>query len=220
MCHTSMHLADRYYLLKFTVRLNNRGDPHQNPINLPHARKEGLLASIAANISSGHRLNCGFWPRAKAFLYSPSARGHSFKRALPYHIKVEILLHPVGGAVKLFNHFHDVECVQGVHYGGSLYAPCKRQKLKDQISGIQPLLSTFPARPLQLVRPLTNAQTWGGEDVIWTRLKFSQTPRSSLVGARSPLAARLDERRRRQLARGKGLWTLMKHQGSVAPPRW
>lgn len=95
-----------------------------------HARKSSSPL-LLGNISSGHWLNCGFWLRAKAFLYPPSARGHSFKRALPYHIKVEILLHPVGGAVKLFNHFHDVECVQGVHYGGPLYAPCKRQKLRD-----------------------------------------------------------------------------------------
>lgn len=90
---------------------------------------------------------------------TPSARGHSFKRALPYHIKVEILLHPVGSAVKLFSHFHDVERVQGIHYRGSLYASCKREKLKDYISRTQPLLNTFPARSLQLIRPLMNTQT-------------------------------------------------------------
>lgn len=94
-------------------------------------RLSGLLSSIVVNNSSGHRLNCGFWRRARLFLYFPSAQGHSFGRALPYHIKVEILLHPVGGVLKLFSHFHDVEGVQGVHYRGSLYAPCTRQKLKD-----------------------------------------------------------------------------------------
>lgn len=104
---------------------------HMHIKNCKRPRLSGLLSSIVVNNSSGHRLNCGFWRRARAFLYFPSAQGHSFGRALPYHIKVEILLHPVGGVFKLFSHFHDVEGVQGVHYRGSLYAPCTRQKLKD-----------------------------------------------------------------------------------------
>lgn len=44
---------------KFTLGPNKRGDVHQNPINLTHERKEGLLFSIVVNMSSCYRLNCG-----------------------------------------------------------------------------------------------------------------------------------------------------------------
>lgn len=151
-----MHLTDSYYLLKFTMRLNNRGDSHQNPINLTHAYEVNIISWPIFQVAIDWIVASDRGPRP---FCTPSARGHSFKRALPYHIKVEILLHPVGSAVKLFSHFHDVERVQGIHYRGTFYASCKRQKLKDYISRTQPLLNTFPARSLQLIRPLMNTQT-------------------------------------------------------------
>lgn len=123
---------------------------------------------------------------------------------VPYHIEVEILLHPGSGFVKLLNHFHDVEGVQGVHYGGSLYAPCTRHKLKDQIGGTR--LSTFPARPFYKLKPLAEEYS----NIREGRCNFNPSEVHSsgvqLVSGRDiSLAALIGERRRRQLARGKGL---------------
>lgn len=82
---------------------------------------------------------------------------------------------------------------------------------------------TFPARSLQLIRQLRENSDTREKRCDWNTDKVHLNAVQLVSGCALLWLQRLDGRRYehwRQLARGKGLWTLMKHQGSVAPPWW
>ena len=47
-----------------------------------------------------------------------------------HHIEVKVLLNPFSSFIKLLEHLHDVEGVQGIHYCRSFYTPWKKHRTK------------------------------------------------------------------------------------------